>query len=486
VLIATELLKKNIMKTYKVKIADSEIEIKQDDDGLFIKPDIMLATSGIGSALKPAVEPITIARKPISEKTLVDNFVKWGVGGINIDGCRVEAQGKDLDKLNSEWDREWSVDYSDYADKVGGSAGFNMDKAKKENAGLTGRFPANLCWTCSCEPHYLTGSVLFDILNIISNQIKLCLLKNSSSNVQSVEKKKSLQDMTSEEKMLCFAVENVDTPTLERILGKTLEVIFNEDTECSVEMLEKSMNTSLSISLSGNEKMEEYQKVLKYITLTATNLITELKTYKLSQSQIIGSFITKVISGIQEQSQVKSHSPNCEVVELFPNTKPTKPHGGDGGKLDTQNMGWGFKRMPCDLSDNGGSAARFFYCAKSSKSERNVGCEGLEEKNINERKDGGKSLVEVSGKKASNFHPTVKPISLMEYLIKLVSREGHTVLDPFAGSFTTGIACINLDRKFIGIERDKEYFKIGKARIDYVIKKKSSSLFSYDKTGKEE
>ncbi len=182
------------------------------------------------------------------------------------------------------------------------------------------------------------------------------------------------------------------------------------------------------------------------------------------------------------------HDGSDEVVELFPETKPTKPHGGDGGKLDTQEMGWGFKRMPCDLSDNGGSAARFFYCAKSSKSERNVGCEGLEEKanagSYEFRTDGSLDGKPTAPK--SNFHPTVKPIALMEYLIKLVSREGHTVLDPFAGSFTTGIACINLDRKFIGIERDKEYFKIGKARIDYVIKKKSSSLFSYDKTGKEE
>jgi DNA modification methylase len=110
----------------------------------------------------------------------------------------------------------------------------------------------------------------------------------------------------------------------------------------------------------------------------------------------------------------------------------------------------------------------------------------LEKKKADTRTPTAAGLWEQMSAPHNNFHPTVKPIALMEYLIKLVSREGHTVLDPFAGSFTTGIACINLDRKFIGIERDPEYFKIGKARIDYVIKKKSSSLFSYDKTGKEE
>lgn len=67
-----------------------------------------------------------------------------------------------------------------------------------------------------------------------------------------------------------------------------------------------------------------------------------------------------------------------------------------------------------------------------------------------------------------NFHPTVKPIALMEYLIKLVSREGQVVLDPFMGSGTTGMACKKLDREFIGIEMMPEYMEIAKARIDGV------------------
>ena len=65
----------------------------------------------------------------------------------------------------------------------------------------------------------------------------------------------------------------------------------------------------------------------------------------------------------------------------------------------------------------------------------------------------------------SRLHPTQKPVALMEYLIKTYTTEGETVLDFTAGSFTTGVACKNLNRKFIGIEMDDNYFEIGKNRI---------------------
>jgi len=70
--------------------------------------------------------------------------------------------------------------------------------------------------------------------------------------------------------------------------------------------------------------------------------------------------------------------------------------------------------------------------------------------------------------KGGNTHPTVKPIVLMEYLVKLVSREGAVVLDPFAGSGTTGIACINLGRKYILIEKEPNYVEIMKHRLKQV------------------
>ena len=70
--------------------------------------------------------------------------------------------------------------------------------------------------------------------------------------------------------------------------------------------------------------------------------------------------------------------------------------------------------------------------------------------------------------KLQNHHPTIKPLALMEYLCTLTrTPTGGIVLDPFMGSGTTGIACKNTGRDFIGIEKDPEYFKIAKARIEY-------------------
>ena len=76
-----------------------------------------------------------------------------------------------------------------------------------------------------------------------------------------------------------------------------------------------------------------------------------------------------------------------------------------------------------------------------------------------------------------NSHPTVKPVLLMEHLIKLTTKEGYTILDPFMGSGTTGIACINLNRNFIGIELDEGYFKIAEKRIE---KQKEQSKLAGD------
>ena len=153
-----------------------------------------------------------------------------------------------------------------------------------------------------------------------------------------------------------------------------------------------------------------------------------------------------------------------------------------------------FNKVGREHNDKGG-ASRFFYCAKASKSERNYGCEELEEKeqqgqvNASKCTKCGKYYQAGDGRELCNCeepkfkhpinknnHPTVKPIKLLEYLIKLVSKENAIVLDPFLGSGTTAIACIKLNRKFIGIEKEEEYVKIAKARIKPFLKLKDDKI----------
>lgn len=112
----------------------------------------------------------------------------------------------------------------------------------------------------------------------------------------------------------------------------------------------------------------------------------------------------------------------------------------------------------------------FLICPKASKSEKNEGCEGLEEKSPvfgNSKGDGfGRGISSTRQDVLRvNHHPTCKPLKLMSYLIQLGSREGDMILDPFLGSGTTLIACKNLRRNGIGIEMEKEYCEIAGARV---------------------
>jgi site-specific DNA-methyltransferase (adenine-specific) len=115
----------------------------------------------------------------------------------------------------------------------------------------------------------------------------------------------------------------------------------------------------------------------------------------------------------------------------------------------------------------GDDKSRYFYCAKASKKERNKGLEGFEDQTTD---DGRQKSIDNAFQRGEterkNNHPTVKPVALMEYLCRLITPVGGTVLDPFMGSGTTGIACKHEGFDFIGIEKNEEYCEIAKARID--------------------
>ena len=131
------------------------------------------------------------------------------------------------------------------------------------------------------------------------------------------------------------------------------------------------------------------------------------------------------------------------------NGKPYNYAGREYNNKETSMFNGDKPQAPSNYNDSG-SACRYFYCAKASKRDRN---EGLN-----------------TGK---NIHTTVKPVSLMQYLVRLVSPKGSVILDPFMGSGSTGkaVAYENKDRdanySFVGIELCKEYFDIAEQRIAF-------------------
>lgn len=170
------------------------------------------------------------------------------------------------------------------------------------------------------------------------------------------------------------------------------------------------------------------------------------------------------------------HDGSEEVVKNFPNTKTSKRSSKNNKKTEYTNT---YTPPEAQYSDNNtygdeGSAARFFYCPKAQKKDRNEGLEEFEEKEWVQFQtaNGGSgkpsSISEGRNTKHRNTHPTVKPTELMKYLVRMVTPPNGVVLDPFMGSGSTGKAALLEGFSFIGIEKEQEYIDIAEARIKFV------------------
>lgn len=175
------------------------------------------------------------------------------------------------------------------------------------------------------------------------------------------------------------------------------------------------------------------------------------------------------------------HDGSDEVLAAFPNAPGQMA---DASTSDTQRAGQnvygqmrrvagsenvgavGFKMKPGARRLDVGSAARFFYCAKASKSDRNAGCEHLTPATTSDGRTVAADNAYQRGKtERANTHPTVKPTELMRYLCRLVTPPGGLVLDPFTGSGSTGRAATLEGFRFMGFELSPEYCEIARARI---------------------
>lgn len=191
------------------------------------------------------------------------------------------------------------------------------------------------------------------------------------------------------------------------------------------------------------------------------------------------------------------HDGSDEVLAVFPQSRGD-PENRTPRLKRREQFGWSGPAAD-DVTTKGyvdnGSAARFFYCAKASKAEREAGLEGLADgvlaRSCQAQADARRGNVIEAGdgaynkaRRRRNTHETVKPVALMRYLCRLVTPPGGLVLDPFAGSGSTGIAAVLEGFRFLGVELDGHSCRVARARIAHAARKAAGGpLFAGEGTG---
>ena len=225
-------------------------------------------------------------------------------------------------------------------------------------------------------------------------------------------------------------------------------------------------------------------------------------------------FKTTVAQNVQEWGTGAINIDGCRIeaepMRVFPANAHSGRSGGIMGKRVERKASFPSElgRFPANVMHDGsaeilqgmGEASRFFYCPKTSKVDREHGCDAMEAKGrtfaFQRCSICGKQKVNVPGSACQclnpqwveavhhspnrNFHPTVKPTELMRYLCRLVTPKGGLVLDPFTGSGSTGRGAILEGFRFIGCEMDADYIKIAESRIQAVMPKEIQHCLTLD------
>lgn len=430
---------------------------------------------GWGTALKPALEPITVARKPLEKGlTIAQNCLKWGVGGINIDGSRVEGKPRTTHK-----DGNHTGNSSD-------SAIFPMPNIKTTEP--LGRFPANLIHDGSEE---VVGLFPRAKGGAYPKERGKSGIGFGSGNFSGDSPAHQMGDDGSAARffMSCKytpkdAIMNICEDSIYvNNVGNSLPIMSLIESVVNISSVLKSATPNLDLlnhylNVLFVEKKSE-SIVIDFVAKLVA--ISEVPEGVLNQQEltVIQDFITSCKGCSQTQNPVSSVGKweDTDITQIIINLLRLCGYV----LLATEENTNSGKR---EVGVVNGEPKRFLYCSKASKRERNIGCEGLEEKNNRKLMGNANNTAEKASKgferfdtlPAKNNHPTVKPIALMEYLVKLVSKEGHIVLDPFMGSGTTGMACKKLNREFIGIEMMPEYMEIAKCRIEGVKKREQLNM----------
>lgn len=422
-----------------------------------------------------------LVRKPISEKTIVDNVLRWGTGGLNIDGCRIGMEGgtekqninKDSNKLfeggrynvgeivdinmgrfPSNFTHDGSEEVMEEFDKAGiskssdairnnnftgiNTIGLGLKKYSSKGHSDTGT-PARFFYNTSnnCPKPYYKEKEIEDVWEKLQSLVSSVGLNSKITN--QIKEFIALKNVViNQNKLSDQNVKNVEIPSMKHeifivalIVGLKENIITKSTLQVILDYITESKNCSLTLNLVNIAEI--------WGNIDTTQIIQ-------IPSILYGYVNLVTIKFIQE----------IEKLELNQSTF---------NSMDTQLK----NKQNCEIENKG----RFIYIPKPSTKERNMGCDELEEKDCGSyaqdewsRNNFG-NTPDSKRKPIKNNHPTIKSVKLMAYLITLITPPQSTsiVLDPFMGSGSTGIAALLLDKKFIGIEREEEYIKIAEQRI---------------------
>ena len=361
--------------------------------------------SGWGTALKPANEPICLARKPLAESTIAKNVLKYGTGGLNIDACRVSISENDPNH------RKPSVGYAD------GSM-FGLGGREGENLNAAGRFPSN---------------VILDeaAAQVLDGQSGVSTSKSGGkagaigyhsggkgadrgghddkggasrffyvAKASTSDRNSGCKDLLTWERL--DQSQAAQTVAASQLLKATLDG-----------MTPKLSDTEWNTLWSGKLQMDQSQKGLTSTTRTETSSIMTLATLNALASLTTNESIQAVIRTIETSG--------------------------------------------LNLVESVESISQLRVSTTSERMESLLGAALAVLQTLLPIREQGKK---------GNVHSTVKPVKLMEYLCKLVTPPGGVVLDPFMGSGTTGVAALRNGFQFRGIEREEQYFYISQARLE--------------------
>lgn len=401
---------------------------------------------GYGTALKPAYEPIIIAMKPL-DGTFAQNAEKWGVGGINIESSRI---GKD--EITTQL-----RDRSAWHGNKWGNGGY--EKPIGESESRQGRWPANIIFDEEAAQEldqmtenkiHLSGRstsgnhqrsmfsgfkdadfgkrVDFEDNKIGASRFFYCAKASSSERNKGLEEMKWFDNLE-------LVLHNGTSFTLEELwVLEDQNQNMNSDSEVSPEkdifeaLISNLGDKECCIISFGNNTSDQFPKTIKFTTSMGSKQTIELKTWSYYQHLSINDCIQDVLKTNQGNGSSLAENAGLKNIlkRIFTKEKTES-------LLGVRNA---LKKMPC---------------LTSVKEEIRKG----------------------------NIHPTLKPISLMKYIITLLSPPGNPVLlDPFAGSGSTLIAAKELGIEAIGIEKESEYHEIATQRIkNWTIPSEQYQLF---------